>query len=91
MVLERRVRSKVGREIHLTKWNINKRVQAAAESGFRKSETLQVHDEDVGRSPQVHLLASVRVLFAVRASAERRLKMKKRANSQLGALTTNLH
>ena len=83
MVLERRVRSKVGREIHLTKWNINKRVQAAAHVVLVDTETLQVHDEDVGRSPQVHLLASVRVLFAVRASAERRLKMKKRANSQL--------
>jgi hypothetical protein len=76
LISEGGVRREVGREINLAKRNIDKCIQAAAESVVRNAETLEVHNENVRRSPQVHLLGCFHVLFAVRTSALQKLKMK---------------
>lgn len=81
---ERRVRRKVRREINLAKRNIHKRVQPTAHIPSVNAETLQVHDEDVGASPQVHLLGGVYIFFAVRAPAHKisRRRAAKAANDK---------
>ena len=79
---ERRVRREVRREINLAERNIHKRVQPTAHIPLVNAETLQVHDEDVGGSPQVHLLGGVYIFFAVRAPAHNNVKTARRARSQ---------
>ena len=87
---ERRVRRKVRREINLAKRNIHKRVQPTAHIPSVNAETLQVHDEDVGGSPQVHLLGGVYIFFAVRAPAHKNIKTARRESSQRQK-STNRH
>ena len=79
---ERRVRRNVRREINLAERNIHKRVQPTAHIPLVNAETLQVHDEDVGGSPQVHLLGGVYIFFAVRAPAHNNVKTARRARSK---------
>jgi hypothetical protein len=89
LISEGGVRREVGREINLAKRNINKCIQAASETVVRYAETLKVHNENVRRSPQVHLLGCFHVLFAVRTSALQKLKMKqKKAAEQQCAHTS---
>ena len=66
---ERRVWSKVGGEIDLAQRHVHKRVETAAHVVLVHTETLQMHNKDVGGSPQVHLLGGIAVFFAVRAPA----------------------
>ena len=68
---ERRVRSKVGGKIELAQRHVDKRVEAAAHVGLVHTEPLQMHNKDVGGSPQLHLLAGIAVFFAMRAPARR--------------------
>jgi hypothetical protein len=89
LISEGGVRREVGREINLAKRNINKCIQAASHVVLINAETLKVHNENVRRSPQVHLLGCFHVLFAVRTSALQKLKMKqKKAAEQQCAHTS---
>jgi hypothetical protein len=76
LISEGGVRREVGREINLAKRNIDKSIQAASHIVLINTKTLEVHNENVRRSPQVHLLGCFHILFAVRASALQKLKMK---------------
>ena len=91
LIPERRVRRKVGREINLAKWHIHKRVQPTAHVPLVNAETLQVHDEDVRGSPQVHLFRRVHIFLAVRAPAHSNIKTARDAHGQQRALRTDLH
>ena len=76
LISEGGVRREVGREINLAKRNIDKIIQAASETVVRYAETLEVHNENVRRSPQVHLFGCFNILFAMRASALQKITMK---------------
>jgi hypothetical protein len=82
LISEGGVRREVGREINLAKRNIDKSVQAASDSMVRNAETLEVHNENVRRSPQVHLFGCFNILFAIRTSAKITMKHNKAAEQQ---------
>jgi hypothetical protein len=69
LIPEWRVRGKIRRKVNLTKRHIDKCRETVAET-FRNSKTLQMHDEDVGCAPNVHLLGGFDIFLAVRAPAE---------------------
>ena len=70
LIPEWRVRGKIRRKVNLTKRHINKCVEPAAHVVLINAKTLQMHDEDVGCAPNVHLLGGFDLFLAVRAPAE---------------------